>query len=240
MKRKILDKLKEWKRTSAGKTAVLLEGARRVGKSYIAEQFAREEYKSYILVDFNRAGKQIASLFDDGLDDLDTLFLKLSNYYGVKLYERESVIVFDEVQLCPRARAAVKYLVADGRYDYIETGSLMSIKKNVKDIVIPSEERRIKMCPMDFEEFLWAVGNDVMIDYLRSCFVRKKPVGQMLHRKASCTVPTLSSTRKAASSKRRAFSTTYRRNCNGTTASLSYKKKKKVRGCETMKTRCFG
>lgn len=184
MKRKILGKLKEWKRTSAGKTAVLLEGARRVGKSYIAEQFAREEYKSYILVDFNRAGKQIASLFDDGLDDLDTLFLKLSNYYGVKLYERESVIVFDEVQLCPRARAAIKYLVADGRYDYIETGSLMSIKKNVKDIVIPSEERRIKMCPMDFEEFLWAVGNDVMIDYLRSCFERKKPVGQMLHRKA--------------------------------------------------------
>ena len=122
----------------------MLEGARRVGKSYIAEQFAREEYKSYILVDFNRAGKQIASLFDDGLDDLDTLFLKLSNYYGVKLYERESVIVFDEVQLCPRARAAIKYLVADGRYDYIETGSLMSIKKNVKDIVIPSEERRIK------------------------------------------------------------------------------------------------
>ena len=152
MKRKIEDKMNEWKSKSNGKTALLIDGARRVGKSYIAEEFAKQNYKSYILIDFNKVGNEITDLFEMNLQDLDSLFMYLSAAFNVKLYDRESLIIFDEVQLCPRARAAIKFLVADGRYDYIETGSLMSIKKNVKDIVIPSEERHIKMYPMDFEE----------------------------------------------------------------------------------------
>ena len=184
MKRKIYNKLVEWKKESAGKTALLIDGARRVGKSYIAEKFAKSEYKSYILIDFNRVGNEIKELFEHYLNDLDMLFIYLSGYYNVKLYEHESLIIFDEVQLFPRARAAIKYLVADGRYDYIETGSLMSIKKNVKDIVIPSEERHIKMYPLDFEEFLWAMGNEMLMDIVRSCFDRKRPMGQAMHRKA--------------------------------------------------------
>lgn len=184
MRRKIYDKFVRWKNDSAGKTALLIDGARRVGKSYIAEEFAKNEYASYILVDFNRASKAVLDIFDRYLDDLDTFFLFLSQYYGVKLHDRDSLIIFDEVQLYPRARAAVKYLVADGRYDYMETGSLMSIKKNVKDIVIPSEERHIRMYPMDFEEFLWALGNDTLTDFLRDCFEKRRPLGQALHRKA--------------------------------------------------------
>ncbi len=160
MKRKIYEELVSWKQDGAGKTALLIDGARRVGKSYIAETFARTEYKTYLLVDFNRAGDEVRDLFRNYLNDLDTFFMYLSGYYNVKLYERESLIIFDEVQLFPRARAALKYLVADGRYDYVETGSLMSIKRNVKDIVIPSEERHIRMYPMDFEEFLWALENE--------------------------------------------------------------------------------
>ena len=143
MKRKIYDDILNWKQEWAGKTALLIDGARRVGKSYIAEKFAQTEYKSYILIDFNRASDDIKNLFVNYLNDLDTLFMYLSAYYNVKLYERESLIIFDEVQLFPKARAAIKYLVADGRYDYLETGSLMSIKKNVKDILIPSEERHL-------------------------------------------------------------------------------------------------
>ena len=139
MKRKILSELVKWKNDGAGKMALLIDGARRVGKSYIAEEFARENYKSYILIDFNRVGDDIKELFANYLNDLDSLFMYLSGYYNVKLYERESLIIFDEVQMYPRARAAIKYLVADGRFDYLETGSLMSIKKNVQDIVIPSE-----------------------------------------------------------------------------------------------------
>ncbi len=184
MKRKIYDKLVKWKQEDAGSTAILIDGARRVGKSYIAEEFARAEYKTYILVDFNRISSEITDLFEHYLNDLDMFFMYLSNYYNVKLYEHESLIIFDEVQLFPRARAAIKYLVADGRYDYLETGSLMSIKKNVKGIVIPSEERHLKMYPLDFEEFLWALDNDMLMQLVRKCFLDKKPLGQAMHRKA--------------------------------------------------------
>jgi len=184
MKRKIYDKLLDWKNTSNGDTALLIDGARRVGKSYIAEDFAKENYKSYILVDFNKVNEDVCNLFVNYLDDLDTLFMYLSSYYNIKLYDRESVIIFDEVQMFPKARAAIKYLVADGRYDYIETGSLMSIRKNVKDITIPSEERHIRMYPMDFEEFLWAMDNEMLMPVIKDCFEKKKPMGQMLHRKA--------------------------------------------------------
>ena len=157
MERKIYSKLVEWKKNSNGKTALLIDGARRTGKSYIVEKFAKENYKSFIVIDFNRVSNEVKELFEYYLNDMDNLFLYLSNYFNVTLYERESLIVFDEVQLYPKARSAIKYLVEDGRYDYIETGSLMSIKKNVKDILIPSEEQHIEMYPMDFEEFLWAL-----------------------------------------------------------------------------------
>jgi predicted AAA+ superfamily ATPase len=183
MKRKIYDKLLAWKNEGGDRTALLIDGARRVGKSYIAEEFAKAEYKTYILVDFNKAGDDIRDLFTHNLDDLDQFFLFLSAYYNVKLYDRETLIIFDEVQLFPKARAALKYLVADGRYDYIETGSLMSIKRNVKDIVIPSEERHIKMYPLDFEEFLWALGQTTLMDAIEINFKQKKPLGQALHRK---------------------------------------------------------
>ena len=184
MKRKIYDKLSDWKNTSNGDTALLIDGTRRVGKSYIAESFAKENYKSYILIDFNKANKDVCDLFINYLDDLDTLFMYLSSYYNTKLYKRESAIIFDEVQMFPKARAAIKYLVADARYDYIETGFLMSIRKNVKDITIPSEERHIRMYPMDFEEFLWAMDNEMLMPVIKDCFEKKKPMGQMLHRKA--------------------------------------------------------
>lgn len=183
MRRKILEKMADWKRKSNGKTALLIDGARRVGKSYAAEEFAKTNYKSYILIDFNEAGREITDLFEQNLRDLDSLFMFLKAAYNVKLYERESVIIFDEVQLCPRARAAIKFLVADGRYDYIETGSLLSIRKNVKDIVIPSEERHLKMFPMDFEEFLWASGEETLWEVIKTCFEKKQPLSQALHRK---------------------------------------------------------
>lgn len=184
MKRKIYNEIAKWKKDGAGKTALLIDGARRVGKSYIAEEFAKAAYKSYILIDFNRVSDEVKDLFAHYLNDLDSFFMYLSSYYNVKLHERESLIIFDEVQLFPRARAAIKYLVADGRYDYLETGSLMSIKKNVKDILIPSEERHIKMFPMDFEEFLWAMDNETLMNMVRKCFETKKPMGQAMHRKA--------------------------------------------------------
>ena len=157
MKRKVYKKLLEWKERNNGATALLLDGARRVGKSYIVEEFAKKNYKTFIIIDFNKVSNEIKELFEHYLNDIDNLFLYLSNYFGIKLYERESLIVFDEVQLYPKARSAIKYLVEDGRYDYIETGSLMSIKKNVNDILIPSEEQHIEMYPIDFEEFLWAM-----------------------------------------------------------------------------------
>lgn len=184
MKRKLYNQLLKWKNESKGKTALLIEGARRVGKSYIATEFAKNNYKTYILIDFSKVSNVIKELFDNYLDNLDYLFTYLSQYYGTKLYERETLFIFDEIQFCPRARGAIKHLVADGRYDYIETGSLISIKKNVKDILIPSEEEKIKMQPMDFEEFLWAMGNDTLMDFIRDCYNKKMPLGQALHRKA--------------------------------------------------------
>ena len=184
MRRKIYTELLKWKEEEAGRTALLVDGARRVGKSYIVENFAKQEYKSYIIIDFNRVNQEVTDLFENYLNDLDLFFMYLSNYYNVKLYERDTLIIFDEVQLFPRARAAIKYLVADGRYDYIETGSLMSIKKNVKDIVIPSEERHLRMYPLDFEEFLWALDNESLMDFIKVFFEKKKPLGAALHRKA--------------------------------------------------------
>ena len=184
MRRKIYTELLKWKEEEAWRIALLLDGARRVGKSYIVENFAKQEYKSYIIIDFNRVNQEVTELFENYLNDLDLFFMYLSNYYNVKLYERDTLIIFDEVQLFPRARAAIKYLVADGRYDYIETGSLMSIKKNVKDIVIPSEERHLRMYPLDFEEFLWALDNESLMDFIKVFFEKKKPLGAALHRKA--------------------------------------------------------
>ena len=184
MKRKIYNQLVKWKNDSHGKTALLIDGARRVGKSYIVEKFAKENYKSYILIDFSKAPKEICELFENYMDNLQYLYMYISNYYKKKLYERESLIIFDEVQFCPKARAAIKHLVADRKYDYIETGSLISIKKNVKDILIPSEEHKIEMHPMDFEEFLWASGNDMLMDFIRKCYQERKPLTPALHRKA--------------------------------------------------------
>ena len=183
MKRKIYNKLLDWKNQWNGKSAALIDGARRIGKSWIVEEFARNEYKSYILIDFNNVSKQITHLFENYLSDLDVFFQRLSLLTGVKLYERNSVMVFDEVQQYPRARAAIKYLVKDGRYDYIETGSLVSINRNVKGIVIPSEEERIDMFPMDFEEFLWAMGDDMLMPFVKECFEKRQPLGADLHRK---------------------------------------------------------
>ena len=183
LKRKIYNELVSWKKNN-GATAMMIDGARRVGKSYIAEKFAVAEYKSYLLIDFNRAPKEVTDLFENYLNDLDTLFMYLSGFYNTKLYERETLIILDEVQLCPRARSAIKYLVADGRYDYLETGSLMSIKKNVKDILIPSEEEHLKMYPLDFEEFLWALDNETLMPLIQTCYEKKQPMGQALHRKA--------------------------------------------------------
>ena len=164
-KRKIFEKMLQWKTESDGKTALLIEGAGRVGKSTVVEEFARSQYKSYIIIDFNRSSAETKGLFED-LTDLDMLFLNLQATYHVQLFERQSVIVFDEVQSFPLARQAIKYLVADGRYDYIETGSLISIKKNTENITIPSEEDRLQMYPMDYEEFRWALGDEVTIPLL--------------------------------------------------------------------------
>lgn len=181
-RRKLYNELLTWKNESKGKSAVLVEGARRVGKSTLVEHFARQEYETYILVDFNKVPKHIKDLFED-LTDLDKIFLSLQQHYQAVLKPRKSVVIFDEVQKCPLARQAIKYLVQDGRYDYIETGSLISIKKNTQDITIPSEEDRIAMYPMDFEEFRWALGDEVTVPLLRQWYDAKKPMGP-LHRKA--------------------------------------------------------
>lgn len=183
-KRKIYDKFLAWKTECAGKKALLIEGARRIGKSTVVEEFAKNEYKSYILIDFAKASSDVKEYFRLYLNDLDTFFMLLSVQYGVQLHERDSVIIFDEVQLFPKAREAIKYLVADGRYDYMETGSLISIKENVKDIVIPSEERQMKMYPLDFEEFCWALGEKPMVTYIRTCFEKREPLERTLHNKA--------------------------------------------------------
>lgn len=183
LKRKIYNELLAWKQKSNGQTALLIDGARRVGKSYIAELFARQEYKSHIIIDFGNAPQDILDLFIHESADLDLFFAKLGVFYSTVLHKRESLIVFDEVQQFPRARQLIKYLVADGRYDYLETGSLIRLKKNTENIIIPSEEEHIEMFPMDFEEFLWAMGDEATVPLIRTCFEMKKPLGQALHRK---------------------------------------------------------
>lgn len=181
-KRKLYDRLLEWKRVQNGKTAILIEGARRVGKSTLVEQFAKKEYESYILIDFNEASEEVTALFNN-LMNMDYIFLQLQSIYNVVLKKRKSVIIFDEVQNCPRARQAIKYLVKDGRYDYIETGSLISIKKNTKNITIPSEEERVTLYPMDYEEFRWAMGDEATMPLLRTFYDNKLPLNQA-HREA--------------------------------------------------------
>ena len=184
MKRKIYQTLLKWKKERKGEVALLIEGARRIGKSHIVEEFGYDEYESYILVDFSKVSPQVMEFFDLYLDDLDTLFQNLELYFRCKLFPRQSrgeearsLIIFDEVQFCPRARSGIKHFVRDNRFDYIETGSLVSIKKNVKDIMIPSEEHPVQMYPMDFEEFLWAMGDEMIMPYIRSQFEKKKPMG---------------------------------------------------------------
>ena len=181
-KRKIYDKFLEWKKNSDGKTALLVEGARRIGKSTIVEEFAKNEYESYIIIDFTKASKEVLNLFDD-ISDLNYIFLRLQLIYHKELHQRKSLIIFDEVQFCPKARQAIKHLVADHRYDYMETGSLISIRKNVKDILIPSEERQVQMYPMNFEEFKWALGDTVTIKLLRESFEKYQPLGDDLNRR---------------------------------------------------------
>lgn len=183
LKRKIYDKLVAWKNNSNGTTAMMIDGARRVGKSYIVEEFAKTQYKSYIMIDFGNAPQAVLDLFLNDSADLDLFFAKLSSFFRTPLYARESLIVFDEVQQYPRARQLIKYLVADGRYDYIETGSLIRLKKNVQDIIIPSEEDHIEMFPLDFEEFLWALGDETTYPLIKKCFESKIPLGMPIHRK---------------------------------------------------------
>lgn len=181
-KRKMYATMLQWKNKRPGKTALLLKGARRVGKSTLVEEFAKREYKSYILVDFSRKSKEIDDLFSNMMD-LDFFFLRLQNIFGVSLHKRESVIIFDEVQMQPLARQAIKHLVKDGRYDYIETGSLLSLKKNIKGIVIPSEEHAETLYPLDFEEFYWAIGNTVSPGQMHDAFMMKLPMGEAVHRR---------------------------------------------------------
>ena len=181
-KRKLYAAMLKWKQARNGATALLIQGARRVGKSTIAEEFARNEYTSYILIDFSKVSKAVADLFDD-VSDLNYLFLRLQFIFNVQLHERSSVIVFDEVQLQPKARQAIKHLVKDRRYDYIETGSLISVRSKSRDILIPSEETKINLYPMDFEEFRWALGDDATIPLLRAAFEKKMSLGDAVHRK---------------------------------------------------------
>ena len=190
MKRKIYQQLLDWKHDRRGEVALLIEGARRIGKSYIVEEFAKNEYDSYLIIDFSRVNPKVIEFFDLYLDDLDMLFTSLELYGKKKLIPRKnptdeasSLIIFDEIQFCPRARSAIKHLVADHRFDYIETGSLISIKKNVKDIMLPSEEHAIEMYPMDFEEFLWAMGDEMMMPFIKMQFEKRKPM-EAFHRKA--------------------------------------------------------
>lgn len=181
-KRKLYDKMLEWKKEFDGRTALLIKGARRVGKSTLVEEFAKNEYESYILIDFSIASKEVHALFSD-LSDLNYLFLRLQMIYRVNLVERRSVIIFDEVQMQPLARQAIKHLVKDRRYDYMETGSLLSIKKNIKDIVIPSEETRLQLYPLDYEEFRWALGDTVTLPLLLTAYEKMKPLGDDMNRR---------------------------------------------------------
>lgn len=181
-KRKLYDDMLRWKNVDKGATALLIEGARRVGKSTLVKDFAQNEYESYILLDFSKASKEIKALFED-ISDLNYFFLRLQVLCNVQLKERKSVIVFDEVQLLPLARQAIKHLVADGRYDYIETGSLISIKRHVEHIVIPSEERRVRLYPLDYEEFRWALGDTATIPLLKIAYSDRKQLGDVVNRK---------------------------------------------------------
>ena len=183
MKRKIYNELLQWKAEDSKECALFIDGARRVGKSYIVEEFAKKEYDSYILIDFNKADDEVKNIFTSYLNDLDTFFLMISTLFSTKIVERKSLIIFDEVQFFPKARSAIKYLVQDGRFDYIKTGLLVSINKNVKDIQIPSEERHIKMNPMDFEEFCWTMGDETTVPFIKQMFDNKKEVGQAINRK---------------------------------------------------------
>ena len=182
-RRKAYDKMLQWKTESNGTTALLVEGARRIGKSTLVEHFAKNEYKSYILIDFANVKQEVNQLIESSITDLDYFFMRLQLIYKVQLVERKSLIIFDEVQMQPLARQAIKYLVKDGRYDYIETGSLISIRQNVKDIVIPSEEERLQMFPMDYEEFRWALGDNVTMPLLKQVLDSLQPLGQATHRK---------------------------------------------------------
>lgn len=183
MRRKIYRQLLKWKEKDNGSCALLLDGARRVGKSYIAEEFGKNEYKSYLLIDFAHLQHEVREIFENDMTDLDLFFNKLSAYYRITLYRRNSLIIFDEVQRFPVARELIKYLVADGRYDYLEAGSLISLRMNVENIVIPSEEEHIEMFPMDFEEFLWAMGDITTIPFLKECFDKCIPLGQAMHKR---------------------------------------------------------
>ena len=182
MKRKIYDKLLQWKQRDAQKFALMIDGARRVGKSYIVEEFAKSEYDAYLLLDFSKVGSDVKVLFNDYLGDLDTFFMLLQNKMGVVLPPGRSLVIFDEVQLFPRAREAIKHLVKDGRYHYLETGSLISISKKSDEILLPSEELHVSLYPMDFEEFLWATGHDLMMPMILDFFMRRKPLGASMHR----------------------------------------------------------
>ncbi len=184
LKRKMYAKLLAWKKECNGSRALLIEGARRIGKSTIVKEFAKNEYRTSIIIDFANASSAVKDIFEKYKNKLDEFFMLLSLEYNTKLYERESVIVFDEVQRYPQAREFIKYLVADGRYDYIETGSLISIKENVQNIVIPSEERSIKMYPLDFEEFCIAFEEEMLIEYIQKCFKERKPLERNLHDRA--------------------------------------------------------
>lgn len=184
MKRKIYNRLKEWKERYSQREALLIDGARRVGKSWIAEEFGRNEYRSYIMINFGKMTAEMREIFDHYLVTPDEFFMRLELLTGIKLYDHESLIIFDEVQLYPKAREAIKWLVADGRYSFIETGSLVSIRKNTEGIIIPSEEAHIDMWPMDFEEFMWAIGEEMLMEYIKKQYEAKESLGQALHRKA--------------------------------------------------------
>lgn len=183
LKRKLYKQLLQWKNESNGATALMIDGARRVGKSFLCRQFAENEYQSHLIIDFGNIPQEIKDVFLNESSDLDLFFIKLSAYYDISLINRKSLIIFDEVQQFPIARQLIKYLVADGRYDYIETGSLIRLKKNVQDIILPSEEEHIEMFPLDFEEFLWAIGNNTAMPLIKKCYENRQPIGAALHRK---------------------------------------------------------
>ena len=183
LRRKAYDRLLRWKESSRGASAMMIHGARRVGKSYLAREFAQREYGDHVIVDFSSQDDKVADLIRGFSGPLSDLFSAIDVVLGRDLPKRDTLVVFDEVQLCPKARQMIKHLVADGRYDYIETGSLISIRPNIQDIVIPSEEEDLELFPLDFEEFLWAMGNENAIPYLRKCLEEKTPVGEEMHRK---------------------------------------------------------